>query len=56
MTPANDVHNKLNESAYTGVQSRILTKDFDTEKMSICLTLQATHEEAGWFTLQANCL
>ena len=47
---------KSNESAFKGVQSRISTKKFDREKMSIRLALRATQEEAGWFTLQVNCL
>ena len=58
--PANDTCEqrafKSNESAYKGVQSRISTKGSDREKMSIRLALRATQEEAGWFTLQANCL
>ena len=53
----NDIYAfKSNESAYKGVQSRISTKESDREKMSNCLALRATQEEAGWFTLQANCL
>ena len=58
--PANDTCKwrafKSNKSAYKGVQLRISTKEFDRERISISLALRATQEEAGWFTLQANCL
>ena len=48
LIPVNDTYEwhafKSNESAYKGVQLRISTKEFDREKMSICLALRATQE------------
>ena len=42
-------HLRVNLSNDEGVQQQLL------EKMSIRLALRATQEEAGWFTLWANC-